>query len=187
MSELLVKFAFLALEALPGPTPAHAPEIAQATASASLEATCTGDWSESDFCQPVWTLPPERLVVTLIGVGHFESGFLPRIQAGQCRKWECDAAYDLLGKFLYFKARSYWQLQKTSFARAGWEQMIGVELFPTFEAARAASRVLGAGVRACGSVEGAISWYGAQHCQWRPASRRYALVRRLEQSLSGSR
>jgi len=160
----LVAVATLALDALPGPRPPATPVIAEAVASASEEATCTGEWATLDFCTPVWSGPPEKLVVAEVAVGWFESGFQERIQAGRCRKYECDAKYGPGGVFLGHRARSYWQLQKTSFVAPFWDDMVGSDPMPTFEAARGAARVLGAGYKRCHSLGGAVSWYATHDC-----------------------
>lgn len=176
-AKILIATAAMALESLPGPTPRQAPVVAEAVASASEEATCAGEWATLDFCTPVWSGPPEQLVVAEIAVGWFESGFQERIQAGKCRRYECDAKYGPGGVFLGHRSRSYWQLQRTSFSRDYWDDMVGAEQIPTFEAARGAARVLGAGYKKCHSLGGAVSWYATHDCS--AADRRAAFAESL--------
>lgn len=163
-TEMLIAVATLALQELPGPTPSRATEIATAVSEAAEEGTCSGGWSEFDFCRRTWAGPAEELVVAEVAVGHFESGFQERIQAGRCRRYECDAKFGPGGVFLYHRSRSYWQLQQTSFAAPFWEDMVGAEFIPTYEAARAASRVLGVGFKKCRTLGGAVSWYATKDC-----------------------
>lgn len=100
-----------------------------------------------------------RLLVT---VGRFESNFVERIQLGRCQPWECDRG----------RARSYWQLQRTSYVRDLWSDLVGVD--PS-AAALGASRVLRRGLKACGGSErGALSFYATGHCGWRKAGPRAA-------------
>jgi hypothetical protein len=188
-SKLLLLAAQIALESLPGPTPKSAPTVAEAVSTAAEEGTCSGEWSGFDFCQATWPGEPVELVVAEVAVGHFESGFQERIQAGQCRRHECDAKFGPGGVFLYHRARSYWQLQRTSFSAPFWEDMTGPELIPTFESARAATRVLGAGYKKCHSLGGAVSWYATHDCS--AADRRAAfaedLARKVKRGLASSR
>lgn len=184
-TESLIAAATIALQALPGPTPPRATTIAQAVSEAAEEGTCTGQWAEFDWCTPTWTGRPVELVVAEVAVGHFESGFQERIQAGKCFQWECDAKFAVGGKFLYHRARSYWQLQRTSFSAPSWEEMTGVELIPTYEAARAATRVLGAGFKKCRSIGGAVSWYATKDCSAADKRAAYveSLLRQVERGL----
>lgn len=173
----LIAAATIALDVLPGPLPSATPVISEAVASSSAEGTCSEDWAELDFCKVVWDGPAVELVVAEVAVGHFESGFQERIQAGKCRRYECDAKYGPGGEFLGHRSKSYWQLQRTSFSAPFWEDMTGSEIMPTFEAARAAARVLGAGRKKCHSVGGAVSWYATHDCS--AADRRAAFAEDL--------
>lgn len=137
------------LVALPGATPTHSEDIANAIAEAS-----NGD---------------KLLAAELATIGFFESGYLPRIQAGECRKGECDQG----------RARTYWQLQRTSFSRDSWETMVGPEYEAIVIAAQTAGRVLLAGRKACRTVEGTLSWYACGRCSWSGARYRAKIVNRL--------
>jgi len=137
------------LVALPGAAPAHTETIADAVAEAS----------EGD----------RLLAAELIAVGFFESGFTPRIQAGGCYSYECDKG----------KARSYWQMQKTSFTHDTWNSMVGLDHEGILIAAQTAGNILLAGRKACKSVSGTLSWYATGRCRWAGARHRVKLVNRL--------
>lgn len=137
------------LVALPGATPEHSEDIANAIAEAG-----NGD---------------RLLVAELATIGFYESGFLPRIQAGRCRKHECDKG----------RARTWWQFQRTSYSRDAWETSVGLEPEAILEAAKVAATVLIAGRNACRSIEGTLSFYATGHCLWSGARYRAKLVRRL--------
>jgi len=134
------------LVALPGQTPAHADDIANAIAEAAA-----GD---------------KLLAAELVTVGFFESGYLPRIQEGKCRKGECDNG----------RARTWWQFQRTSFSRDAWETSVGLEPEAILEASKVAARVLLAGRKACHSIEGTLSWYACGRCSWSGARYRARMV-----------
>jgi len=137
------------LVSLPGPTPPQAPEISVAIARA-----CGDD---------------KLLAAELVELGRAESGFLPRIQAGECLKFECD----------HGKARTWFQFHKTNWSRAAWENVIGLEQEPITNATEVAATVLRAGRRACHSIAGTFSFYAKGHCGWRAADKRAVRVNRL--------
>lgn len=140
---------FAMLVALPGRTPEHAATIATAVAEAA------GD--------------DKLLAAELVATGFFESGFTARIQDGRCRPYECDKG----------KARSYWQMQRTSFSRDTWDSMLGLDHEGIVLAAKTASVILLAGRRACRTVTGTLSWYATGRCSWSGAHWRAKLVNRL--------
>jgi len=137
------------LIALPGAEPAHSQVIADAVA----EAAC-GD---------------KLLAAELVAVGFYESGFTPRIQEGRCRSYECDKG----------RARSYWQMQRTSFSRDTWDSMVGLDHEGILTAAQTAGTILLAGRKACRTVSGTLSWYATGRCYWSGARYRVKLVNRL--------
>lgn len=137
------------LAALPGATPAHAEEISDAIAEAS-----DGD---------------RLLAAELVTIGFFESGFLDRIQAGKCKRNECD----------HGRARTYFQFQRTSYSRDAWNTSVGLEPEAILEASKVAARVLTAGRAACHSVEGTLSFYATGRCSWSGARHRSKMVHRL--------
>lgn len=157
--------------------------IASSEASAAHAATCTGSWSEADFCVPVWRGTPVEAVVFLTMTGFMESGFAEHIHKGQCKPYECDAV-KLPGGRVFFKARTPWQLQRTRATRAHWSDMVGDTPYATFEAAYAALKVAGAARARCGRsgpwLVGTISGYaGSRTCSWKGAPRRAKLFNRL--------
>lgn len=141
--------AMAMLVALPGATPEHSEDIANAIAEAG-----NGD---------------RLLVAELAAIGHFESGFTARIQAGACRKDECD----------FGRARSYYQFQRTSYSRYAWETSVGLEPEAILEASKVAAAILLAGRKACRTVEGTLAFYATSRCRWSGARYRARLVDRL--------
>ncbi len=137
------------LVALPGATPLHASELSDAIAEAS-----GGD---------------RLLAAELTTIGFFESGFLERIQAGKCRKGECDNG----------RARSWWQFQRTSYSRDAWDTSLGLEPEAIRAASKVAASVLVAGRNACHSVQGTLSFYATGRCSWSGARYRAKMVSQL--------
>lgn len=137
------------LVALPGDTPQFAEEISDAIAE-----TANGD---------------KLLAAELATIGFYESGFLARIQEGRCRKDECDKG----------RARTYYQLQKTSYSRDAWDAMVGPEYEAILIATQTAGTVLLAGRKACKSVEGTLAFYATGGCRWSGARYRAKMVNRL--------
>lgn len=141
--------ALAMLIALPGATPAHAEDIANAVSEAS-----GGD---------------RLLAAEIVSIGFFESGYLERIQEGRCHKHECD----------HGRARTWWQFQRTSYSRDAWETSVGLEPEAILEASKVAAAVLRSGRERCHSVEGAIAFYARESCHWSGARYRAKLVNRL--------
>jgi hypothetical protein len=129
-----------------------------------------------------------RSAARLVVVGYWESRFLGRIQAGQCRsfrvrgQWqhECDG-YRLRDGTVVYKARSWWQMQEVV---PEWPRILGLEPEPAKLAARAANRMLERGYRMCRTERGAISAYAIGHCGWAGAHRRAAWVERIAPRLT---
>jgi hypothetical protein len=185
--------ALLALPGLPlrGETEeawhARAQVIARAIDSATLHATCTGPYQEADGCVPVWRRDPSQLAAILIVQGYFESRFAAHVQAGLCRRNECDAV-SLPGGRVFHRARSYWQLHASPLVPwPEWRTLAGVELIPTTDAAYAAARVVGYGYSRCDSVDGAIAIFATgRSCRWSRVSRRAWMIRSITLELGSS-
>lgn len=113
-----------------------------------------------------------REAASLLTIGFWESGFQPRIQAGQCEKWECDPYRGRDGQ-IHHRARSYYQLWASPIVpRADWDRLLGLDQ-PTVDfASVVAFRVLRRGFRACGTVTGALSYYAVAKCKWSKVKRR---------------
>jgi hypothetical protein len=158
--------------------------VAAAIESASLEATCKGPYSGAHWCRPVWSGRREDLAALLVTQGWWESKFADRIGAGRCRSFECDALVLRDGRVIH-RSRHYWQLQTSSFVPAYlWSQLVGTEYEPTTLAAYAAAIVLGEGLKRCGSVTGAISFYaGGGKCSWNGGASRVAMFRAVKSKL----
>lgn len=153
--------------------------LAQAIRSSAAESVCAGDWATADWCRRTWPGTELEAAAVLIAQGTRESGFLERVHAGRCLPTECDRGL----------AISPWQLHRSRwFPEPVWRGLAGVEYVPTADAAGAALRVLGAGYRACGSLEGAFAQAArGAGCQWVGAARRVALVRLVEARLARKR
>lgn len=140
-----------ALEALlPAPVRAErAPfvrDLAPAIVEASEEATCSGRWAELAECRRVWPGSAQELQAMLGTLGFWETGFLPRIQQGICKKWgprktdvECDGHIVLEGRAV-FKAVTLYQIQGLSLDRR--REVTGLAPMQLFEASREAARVV---------------------------------------------
>src|SRR5512143_3136886 len=135
---------------LPAPVRAErAPFVADlsvAIVAASAEATCTGPWEEAPECRRTWPGQPEELQAFVGTLGFFESGFLPRIAAGDCRKWgkrrqdiECDGHIVIEGRTV-FKAVTTFQIQGLSLEQR--REAVGLGEIQLFEASRQAVRVV---------------------------------------------
>lgn len=126
-----------------------------------------------------------RLAALIVTTGHFESRFQDRIQAGECKRWECDSYVTRSGE-VRFRARSFFQLQRP--AAASWDEWAsttGLEPENVTLAAAVAGRLLSRGLRGCGTLDGAFGVYAGVGCRWVGAPRRVAMARRIESRLSG--
>ena len=147
----------------------HLVTVAEAIRSASYAATCSGSWPTLG-CTRVWPGSRDDLEALLVVIGVRESGFMRRIAEGDCRRRECDNG----------RARHYWQAHVSSWLPlAEWSALVGSDYYTTTIAAYIAARTLGAGLRHCGSVEGAVSTYARGLCTWRGAAARIADLRRV--------
>jgi hypothetical protein len=150
--------------------------IADAITEVCVRATCEGAY-EGPSCEPIWHRSHRELAALLVTKGWWESRFASHVHAGKCKKDECDAVKTQYG--VIHLARSPWQLQRTSFSEDVWDHMLGDDLSSTRNAAWAAARVLAYGMDQCHTPRGALSWYGAQTCQWQGAGNRYRTYERL--------
>jgi len=163
---------------------ARARVIAQAIDSATLQATCSGPYRGADWCDPVWRGDRSTLAAILIVQGYFESRFAAHVQAGRCRRDECDAI-KLPGGRVFHRARSYWQLHASALLPwPEWYSIAGVEFVPTADAAYAAARVLGLGLVRCETLEGTIAMFATgRSCHWARAAQRARMVQNIERGL----
>lgn len=164
--------------------PLRARVVAQAIDSASQEAVCAGPWEGADWCRAVWPGTRLELAAVLIVQGTRESAFAERVGAGRCERFECDAIR-LPGGQVVHQARHYWQLHRSRLVpEPFWLTLRGTEFHPTADAALATARVLGAGYRACRSLEGAFAMAArGTGCSWVGSARRVAAVRHVESRL----
>lgn len=145
------------LLALPGPAPEHAETVSESISSATLAATCEGQW-QGTGCRAVWPRSRRELGAGLVVVAYFESAFLARIQRNECRLkiGECDNGF----------ARSYWQTHRHWVPdEMWWHEMIGIDYEAITRSAYMASRALGAGYKKCKSREGALTAYAIGRCK----------------------
>jgi hypothetical protein len=158
--------------------------IAQAIDSATLQATCSGPYRGADWCEPVWHGDRSTLAAILIVQGYFESRFAAHVQAGRCRRDECDAI-TLSGGRVFHRARSYWQLHASSLVPWNeWYRLAGVEFVPTADAAYAAARVVGLGLTRCETLEGAVAMFATgRSCRWTRAAQRVRMAQNVERGL----
>lgn len=125
-----------------------------------------------------------RIASLLIMTGYRESRFLDRIQAGECKRYECDSFIAPDGT-LRFRSRSYWQLQRTaSISLEEWQSTTGLNSENISTAAMVSARLFSRGLKACGTLEGAIAVYArGAGCQWVGAKRRADMARRIQVKL----
>lgn len=127
-----------------------------------------------------------RCAATTSTVGFFESRYQDRIQAGQCKRYECDPV-KLKGGGILFRSMSYYQaMQHTTVSDEEWRLMVGLEPVNIDTATGVAVRWIQRGWRACGSHAGAISYYAVGHCRWSGAKKRGAFAERVEARLRAS-
>lgn len=150
----------LVLRSLPGADSQEVPTIAEAIARVAPS--------------------PERAAL-LVAIGYRESGFMPRIQLGDCRTFvrngqrigECDGGL----------SRSYWQIHK--FSRAPeWPELLGLAPETVRLAARVADRKLAGGLQVCRSTAGAAGYFARGSCTWPGGVRRGALADQLRPRLT---
>lgn len=160
--------------------------VAYSIQSAANQATCSDEWATLVDCERIWPGSRDELVLALVTVGYHESRFLGRIQAGKCRKDECDAYKDALGRVRH-RSRTYYQIQDTGAVTSDeWREMVGTEVWPTFVASSVAARVLSTSRAAC-ARHGAwpaptFSRYGTGgSCAWGRVGSRVSTYKKAEQ------
>lgn len=124
-------------------------EVATAIAYAADEATCSGEFKRDD-CAPTFAGPRDELAAMLIEIAFHESGLRKRIQAGECKPYECDAVRGPHGEVVRFLARSMWQIHasprirnvNTPAPRERWKAIAGTSPEAVRLAAQTAVRVL---------------------------------------------
>lgn len=106
----------------------------------------------------------EMCVASLVVLGNAESNFMGRVQAGQCKKYECDP-----NKFGAVRAASYWQIHKApNQTEEEWKKYIGLHLTNVTAAAWRACTLLGGYLHSCGSLSGAFGKYASGSSCWNP-------------------
>jgi hypothetical protein len=153
--------------------------VARAIELASQRATCSGEF-ESPDCQSIWSGETEDLSLLLVTQAWWESRLARHIHEGRCRVFECDAFRSMRTGRIEHRARTLWQLQRTSLVVDEWSKMVGADLESTYHAAWGATKVLARGYRACGTIAGSIGYYsGAGRCTWSKSPRRVATFEAL--------
>ncbi len=160
----------LALRLAPAETPEHLAVVAEAISSAATAATCQGPYRAVDWCRPVWSGSRSDLAALLLVLGVRESALSARIARNECRPAECD----------HGQARGVWQTHQSAYVPDGWwDAMVGDDYLALTTQALVAARVLGAGLRWCRTIEGAVSVYARGACKWRGAPERVAAWERV--------
>jgi hypothetical protein len=103
--------------------------------------------------QSSWIGSESMLAGVLIAMGQGESDFSPRIQACQCKRYECDPKRTRAG--IVFLARGTWQAHNHWLARPVWDEICGSASIQASVAAEMLSRW----IRHCGSIEAGIGAY----------------------------
>lgn len=148
--------------------------IADAVSQSVVRATCDG----YDDCIAVWPGAPRELAALVVAVGWWESRYAANVHAGKCRADQCDAV-KMPGGYVVHRARSPWQLQRTSWAEPVWTKLEGTGLVETRNAAWVATAILAEGHRRCKTDVGAVAWYATGRCLWSGAAKRAATARKL--------
>jgi hypothetical protein len=153
--------------------------VATAIELAAQRATCSGEFATLE-CQAIWNGRTEDLSLLLVTQAWWESRLARHIHEGRCRVFECDAFRSMRTGRIEHRARTLWQLQRTSLVVEEWPTMVGTDLASTYHAAWGATKVLSRGYRACGTIAGSIGYYsGAGRCTWSKSPRRVATFEAL--------
>lgn len=131
--------------------------IARSVDYAASRATCSCAFQEWVECRPVYDGTREELGSMLVAVARSESYLALHVHEGRCGTNECDAV-SRSGTIVH-RARSLWQVHFHQDFAEEWENMPGVTLWSTSDAAWAASVVLAMGKRRCGTRLGALTAY----------------------------
>jgi hypothetical protein len=115
-------------------------------------------------------------------LNYQESGLSREVQAGQCRKDECDPITTKFGEVIH-QARTGWQIHKNKrITDEEWALMPGLEQWNMDAAAWVATRIWVSMYWTCGGkLEGGIAAYAgnASTCQWEGAARRVRFYRMI--------
>lgn len=149
--------------------------VAASIATVSNEATCTlTEEVAPQDCKRIWPGSPKELATILVAKAWWESKLAKNVHEDKCESYQCDP-YKKKDGTVGHRARSIWQVQKTSFVRGTeWNEMKGSSLVATTAAARVAARALSSAYSWCGSVYGAFSGYGGTiGCKSKLVANRY--------------
>lgn len=104
------------------------------------------------------------LAALAVSVGHHETKFLERIQAGRCKPLECDRGL----------ARGYFQPHRDAslLTRERWDDLVGLEQENVDLQVKVVLQLLRRGRKVCKTLEGAASYYAVGHCRWPGARKR---------------
>lgn len=168
--------------------------IAESIETAAREATCTTIDPVAE-CTPWWPAAQrDELASMLVTLAWWETKFIKRVHAGQCRSDECDALKLKNGDVLH-RARSSWQVQRNPriVSKAEWEGMVGTSIEATTTAARVATRVLASSRSRCAKgmetkwEHPAVSAYATGFsCSWSRADRRVSTYRKVLANIRAS-
>ena len=138
--------------------------VATSISNVSRLATCTGPWEGNEGCKPMFKGTPRELATALVTIAYHESTFAKHIHEGNCRPKECDAIsyYDHRQKkrVTYFRARSMWQMHRSSKIRNEWDSMVGTTQAATDSAALAATKIWSGCFSSSSNVLNAFKCYG---------------------------
>jgi hypothetical protein len=151
--------------------------VAEAIDLVSSRATCNAPFDNSD-CTRIWYGSKRELALLLITKAWWESRLAQNVHEGNCKEWQCDA--HKIGGRLVFRARTIWQMQKTSMVKDfEWEEMVGTDPRSTRLAAWVATRILAKGKNVCKTTQGTISYYATSRCEWNGAAKRQMFYEKL--------
>jgi hypothetical protein len=103
-----------------------------------------------------WADGDRVLAATAVAVGHAESKFLDRLQAGMCFSWECDHGF----------ARGYFQVHRdaSKLSRERWDDILGTSPQHIDTAVEVTMDMLRRGKKRCSTIEGSVSFYACGWC-----------------------
>jgi hypothetical protein len=156
--------------------------LGRAIAATAQRATCTGAW-RTEECTRKWPGSATQLAAIVGGIGFLESANAWHVHAGKCRIriGECDGG----------RARTVFQMQRTSYTTTVWDELEGVDEQSTVLAAWAATRAVSGARAACARtapdepwLSATLAMYGTgQRCSSKNAPKRAAFIVRLESKL----
>lgn len=151
--------------------------VAIAIDEASSRATCSSPYN-TEKCSPIWNGSKKDLSLLLVTKAWWESRLSKNVHEGRCRSFECDAITLKDGSIVHL-ARTPWQLQRTSYVRSHWDDIVGTDIESTKLAAWAATKVLSAARNRCHTIQGTLAGYASSRCEWPGAARRYLFWEKL--------